>query len=163
MKEKLGGADIEPKHLQSVRKLASISILLLIILLTGSVLFLDSLEKNKMLQSILTEVFEHDAKVQLEMSRGETTITAKEFAENVIFFAEDILMYPFYMIVFSILLGLIGLVATYFHPLISAVFLTLACVLSLFTLVPPVLLFFASNTLQKDFARFHAALHKKVI
>ena len=112
---------------------------------------------------MLVEVFEHDSKVQLAMSRGETTITADEFAENVIFFAKDILMYPFYMIVFSILCGLIGLLATYFHPLISAVFLTLAGILSLFTLVPSVLLFCASNTLQKESAHFHAVLHRKVM
>lgn len=111
---------------------------------------------------MLIEVFEHDAKVQLDMSRGETTITAAEFVENAIFYAKDILMYPFYMIVFSILFGVIGLFTTYFHPLLSAVFLTLAGILSLFTLVPPILLFIASNTLQKDLGYFHAARQEKL-
>lgn len=112
---------------------------------------------------MIVEVFEHDPKVQLDRSRGEAVITTDEFATDLILFAKDILMYPFYLIIFSILFSLIGLITTYVHPMIAVIFLTLAGALSLFTLLPPILLFLASNTLQKEPAHFHAAPHGKVI
>lgn len=135
----------------------------MIVFLTGSGIFLNSLEKNQLLQGMIVEVFEHDPKVQLDRSRGEAVITTDEFATDLILFAKDILMYPFYLIIFSILFSLIGLITTYVHPMIAVIFLTLAGALSLFTLLPPILLFLASNTLQKEPAHFHTAPHGKVI
>ncbi|TWT07715.1 hypothetical protein FQV26_07860 [Planococcus sp. CPCC 101016] len=135
----------------------------MIVFLSGSEIFLNSLEKNQLLHGMLIEVFEHDPKVQLDRSRGDTTITADEFATDLILFAKDILMYPFYLIIFSILFSLMGLITTYVNPMIAVIFLTLAGVLSLFTLLPPILLFLASNTLQKELGHFHTTPHRKVI
>lgn len=136
--------------MQSTQKLVSLSIILLVALLAGSALSLNSLEKNPWVHDKFVKLFQNDPKVQLDMSRGETTVSADQFAAEMILFAEDVLMYPFYMLVFAVFLSLIGLVMMATHPSIAAVFLVLAGILSLFTLVPAVLLFFAANSLLKS-------------
>ncbi|MGH2317667.1 hypothetical protein ACRC6Q_07840 [Planococcus sp. SE5232] len=135
--------------MQSTQKLVSLSIILLVALLAGSVLFLNSLEKNPWVQDKLVELFQNDPKVQLDMTRGEVTVSAEQFADEMILFAEDVLMYPFYMLVFALFCSLFGLVMMATFPSIAAVFLVLAGILSLFTLVPAMLLFFAANSLLK--------------
>ena len=111
---------------------------------------MNSLEKNQLIHAVLIEVFQHDSKVQQEMSRGEATVSDEEFAADVLLFAEEVLMYPFNMMVFSIFLSLFGFMMMPTHPSIAAAFLALAGVLSLFTLIPPVLLFIAANSLAKS-------------
>ena len=136
--------------MQSIQKLVSLSIILLVALLVGSGLFLNSLENNQWVHDQLIELFQNDSKVQLDMSRGEDTVSADQFASEALLFAEEILNYPFYMIVFAVFLSLFGLVMMATFPSIAAVFLALAGILSFFTLVPAVLLFFAANSLLKS-------------
>ena len=136
--------------MQFTQKLVSLSIILLIALLAGSGLFVNSLEKNRWVHEILIEVFQNDSKVKQDMSRGEVTISADEFAGDMVLFVEDVLMYPFYMVVFAVFLSLFGFLMMATHPTIAAAFLALAGVLSLFTLVPPALLLFAANSLVKS-------------
>ena len=136
--------------MQSTQKLVSLAIILLLALLAGSALFMNSLEKNPWVHDKLVEMFQNDPKVQLEMSRGEATVSADQFASETLLFAEEVLRYPFYMIVFAIFFSLFGLVMMSTFPSIASAFLALAGILSLFTLVPAVLLFFAANSLLKS-------------
>ena len=135
--------------MQSTQKLVLLSIILLLALLVGSALFMNSLEKNPWVHDKLVELFQNDSKAQLEMSRGEATVSADQFASETLLFAEEVLRYPFYMIVFAIFFSLFGFVMMSTFPTIAAAFFALAGLLSLFTLVPAVLLFFAANSLLK--------------
>ncbi|MBD8014108.1 hypothetical protein [Planococcus wigleyi] len=146
--------------MQLNQKLVLSSILLLVALLAGSGLFVNSLERNQWVHETLIEVFQNDAKVKQDMSRGEVTVSADEFADNMVIFVEDVLMYPFYMLVFAVFLGLFGFLMMATHPSIASAFLALAGVLSLFTLVPPVLLFFAANSLVKSGGTLTAVPHR---
>lgn len=149
--------------MQSTRKLVSLSIILLVALLAGSVLSLNSLEKNPWVHDQLVELFQNDSKVQLDMNRGEVTVSADQFAAEMILFAEDVLIYPFYMIVFAVFFSLFGLVMLSTFPSIAAAFLALASILSLFTLVPPLLLFFTANSLLKSEGSLKAMTTKNAI
>ena len=149
--------------MRSTHKLVSISIILLIALVTGSGLFLNSLEKNQWIHEMLIEVFQNDSKVKQDMSRGEATVSADEFAAEMLLFAEEVLMYPFHMMVFSVFLSLFGFMMMPTHPSIAAAFLALAGVLSLFTLIPPVLLFIAANSLVKSEGTLKAVTNRNAI
>lgn len=149
--------------MQFAQKLVSLSIILLVALLAGSGLFVNSLEKNQWVHETLIEVFQNDAKVKQDMSRGEATVSADEFADGMVVFVEDVLMYPFYMLVFAVFLGLFGFLMMATHPSVASAFLALAGVLSLFTLVPPVLLFFAANRLVKSDGTLKAIPHRNAI
>ena len=149
--------------MQFTQKLVLLSVLLLVVLLAGSGLFLNSLERNQWVHETLIEVFQNDAKVKQDMSRGEVTVSADEFADDMVVFVEDVLMYPFYMIVFSVFLALFGFLMMATLPTISAAFLALAGVLSLFTLIPPVLLFFAANSLVKSGGTLKAVPYRHII
>lgn len=149
--------------MQSVHKSVSLSIILLIALGFGFGLFLNSLGTNQLVQGALIDVFQNDSKVQQDMSRGESTITAEEFAGDVILFAEEVLLYPFYMIVIALFFSLIGLLMIATNPPIAAALFVLAGVFSFFTLVPPLLLFFAAKRLVKTVGVFSAMPKKNAI
>lgn len=149
--------------MQFAQKLVSLSIILLVALLAGTGLFVNSLERNQWVHELLIEVFQNDSKVKQDMSRGELTVSADEFTGDMILFVEDVLMYPFYMIVFAVFLGLFGFLMMATHPSIAAAFLALAGVLSLFTLIPPVLLFFAANSLVKSGGTLKAIPNRNAI
>lgn len=122
-----------------------LTIVMLTAIAAGSGLFLSSLEKNQLVHNLLIDVFQHDPKVQQDLSRGEATISAEEFASNAVEFAKEILIYPFFMLITAILLSLVGILTIRIHSSLASSLLALAGVLSLFTFVPAVLLFEASR------------------
>lgn len=130
-------------------KLILISFSMLLFLSIVSGIFIYSLEENHLVETALVELFENDPKVQREMSGGEAQASSKEFAHEVIVFAKEILIYPFYMMGLAALLSLFALFTIKINRFIAAVFLSFAGLLSLFTLLPPILLLFASNNLFK--------------
>lgn len=149
--------------MQSTRNLVSLSIILLVALLSGSGIFLNSIEKNQWIHEMLIEVFQNDSKVQQDMSRGEATMSADEFASEMLVFAGEGLVYPFHMLVFAVFLSLFGLLMMPTHPSIAAAFLMLGGVLSFFTMVPPVLLFFSANSLVKSGGTLKAITNRNAI
>lgn len=145
----MGGMFIVTERRISPYKLILISSSMLLILLIVLGIFIYSLEKNHLVEGAIVELFENDPKVQREMSGGEARASSKEFANEVIIFAKEILVYPFYMIGLAALLSLFGLFTIRINRFIAAIFLSFAGLLSLFTLLPPILLLFASNNLFK--------------
>lgn len=105
--------------------------------------FSNSLEKNHLVQGILIEVFQHDSKVQQDLSRGEATLSAEEFADHAVKFAKEVLIYPFFMLLIALFLSLIGFFTVENHTSVAAGFLAMAGVFSLFTFVPAAFLFIA--------------------
>lgn len=81
------------------------------------------------------------------MTRTEAQMNSEIFAADVVEGAKQLLFYPFYLLVASALLSVGGLLTINLNRFVPAVLFSLAGVLSLFTLLPPVLLFFASNRL----------------
>ncbi|XKF85302.1 hypothetical protein LG289_03695 [Planococcus rifietoensis] len=113
--------------------------------LSGFLIF--SFDDNQIAQNQLTELFQNDPKVQREMTRTEAQMNSEIFAADVVEGAKQLLFYPFYLLVVSALLSVGGLLTINLNRFVPAVLFSLAGVLSLFTLLPPVLLFFASNRL----------------
>lgn len=112
-------------------------------------LFVNSLETNESLQNILFEIVENDPKAQREMSSGEIATFSNEVTNDVLNFTKGVLKYPIYLLGVSTLLSLVALFTMRINKFMSAIILSMAGVLSIFTLLPPVLLFFASNRLFK--------------
>lgn len=139
------------------------SIIMLAFFVVGSGFILNSLESNYWVQSILIDVFQNDSKVQQDMSRGEATISAEEFASNAAQFAKEVLIYPFYMMVIASAFSLMGFFTITTKPYIAAGFLALAGILSLFTFIPAILLFFASSILVKSNEPSHMMSRGKTI
>lgn len=113
-------------------------------------MFLNSLEKNQFIHEMLVDVFQSDSKVQQDMSRGEAIMSADEFADEAILFAEETLVYPLYMLEIAVFFSFISLLVLLINPSVAAGFLTVAGIFSFFTLVPPFLLFRAATNLTRS-------------
>ena len=145
----MGGIHIETNKRRLPYRLVAISFLLLFILFIGTGFFANSLNTNQTVQNVLIEIFENDPKAQREMSSEEISATSEQFTSDILIFVQKFLKYPFYMLGISALLSLIALFTMKLNKFISALLLSLAGVLSIFTLLPPIFLFFASNNLFK--------------
>lgn len=145
----MGGIHIETNKRRLPYRLVAISFLLLFILFIGTGFFANSLNTNQSLQNVLIEIFENDPKAQREMSSEEISATSEQFTSDILIFVQKFLKYPFYMLGISALLSLITLFTMKLNKFISALLLSLAGLLSIFTLLPPIFLFFASNYLFK--------------
>ena len=137
------------KRLTTPKSLTLISLLMLVIILVFSGLLLNSLENNEFLRGILINLFENDPKVQRNMINGELAASSIAFVNEVIHFIKEISIYPIYMLGIATLFSLLGFLTIKINKFAAATFLSLAGVLSIFTLVPPILLFFASSNLFK--------------
>ncbi|WP_142826389.1 hypothetical protein [Planococcus soli] len=138
---------IKSNKLQSSRKLVTLSIVLLAAIVTVSGFFLNSLDRNQLVQDFWVDMFQNDSKVQQDMSRGEATISAEEFASNNTLIAKNVLVIPYYMLIIAVVLSLIGFLTIGVNPAVATVFLALAGIFSLFTIFPAILLFRASGML----------------
>lgn len=142
-----GGLRISTTKLISPTKLGMTSLLLLLIS-SGIVVFLIlSLDDSRFAQNQLTELFQNDPKVQREMTHSEAQTNSQVFAADVVEGATQLLFYPFYLLIAASLLSAGGLLTIKMNRFVPAMLFSLAGVLSLFTLLPPVLLFFASSRL----------------
>ncbi|MGM0898189.1 MAG: DUF4064 domain-containing protein [Bacillota bacterium] len=126
---------------------ASLILLLLLAGLTGSFIF--TIEENRSAQNQLAELFQNDPKVQREMTRTEAQMNSETFATDVLEMTKGLLLYPFYFLIAAVLLSFMGILTVKMNRFIPASLFSLAGVLSIFTILPPVLLFFASNRLFK--------------
>ncbi|MDQ0427530.1 hypothetical protein QOZ98_000355 [Planomicrobium stackebrandtii] len=138
---------IEPNNLQSSRKLVTLSIVLLAAIVAVSGFFLNSLDRNQLVQNFWVDMFQNDSKIQQDMSRGEATISAEEFASDNTLIAKNVLVIPYYMLIIATVLSLLGFLTIGVNPVVATVFLALAGILSLFTIFPAILLFRASGKL----------------
>ena len=145
----MGGINIETNKRRPTYKLVAISFLLLFILFIGTGFFANSLNTNQTVQNVLIEIFENDPKAQREMSSEEISANSEQFTSEILIFVQKFLKYPFYMLGISALLSLFALFTMKLNKFISALLLSLAGLLSIFTLLPPIFLFFASNNLFK--------------
>lgn len=145
----MGGINIETNKRRPPYKPVAISFLLLFILFIGTGFFANSLNTNQTVQNVLIEIFENDPKAQREMSSEEISANSEQFTSEILIFVQKFLKYPFYMLGISALLSLIALFTMKLNKFISALLLSLAGLLSIFTLLPPIFLFFASNNLFK--------------
>lgn len=145
----MGGIHIKTNKKRPPYKLVAFSFLLLFILFIGTGFFSNSLNTNQTVQNVLIEIFENDPKAQREMSSEEISASSEQFTSDILIFVQKFLKYPYYMLGISALLSLIALFTMKFNKIISALLLSLAGVLSIFTLLPPIFLFFASNNLFK--------------
>lgn len=126
--------------------------LLLLLIGSGIVGFLIlSLDDSRFVQNQLTELFQNDPKVQREMTRPEAQTNSQVFATDVVEVATQLLFYPFYLLIAASLLSAGGLLTIKMNRFVPAMLFSLAGVLSLFTLLPPALLFFASSRLFATF------------
>ncbi|WP_257785652.1 DUF4064 domain-containing protein [Planococcus plakortidis] len=140
--------------------MVSIAFLLLVILFISTGLLANSLDTNQSIQNVLIEIFENDPKAQREMNPEEITAISEQYTNDILSFVQNALKYPFYLLGIAALLSLVALFTIKLNKYVSALLLLFAGLLSIFTLLPPILLFFASNNLFKTSSQNQNAVRK---
>ncbi|ANU19361.1 hypothetical protein BBI15_03630 [Planococcus plakortidis] len=120
----------------------------------------NSLDTNQSIQNVLIEIFENDPKAQREMNPEEITAISEQYTNDILSFVQNALKYPFYLLGIAALLSLVALFTIKLNKYVSALLLLFAGLLSIFTLLPPILLFFASNNLFKTSSQNQNAVRK---
>lgn len=136
--------------MKTPKTLTMIALILLIIIFIASLLFTITLPNNQSMEKAVTRYLENDPKYQRTLDSGETpSISAGEMAAEAMSALQVFFAIPTVYIAIISIIVLIGYTIIPKRPKGAALTLIGAGVLSLATLIIPVLLFIAGGMLRK--------------